>query len=284
MKAMSSVRARPAGRWMKPAATHAILLAYSGVALVPPIIVLFASFKTVPEFFQAPYSLPKTLALSNYSQAWSDGNLPQAFVNSIVVTIVSVFISTSVAALAAYAVVRFRPRFSTWLQLGLIAGLGVPVTVIIIPISVEVRLLGLAGSIAAIAFPYCGLLVPVAFLILVNFIRTIPKELSEAATLDGCTHLQAFWRVELPLLRPALATVAILNGIGVWNDFLLPLVLGNTTELHTVPVAIVQFFGANETSFGELFATVIMASAPAILVYALLSRQFVEGIAQGAVK
>lgn len=160
----------------------------------------------------------------------------------------------------------------------------VPAPVIVIPVFVLMHEFGLTGTLASIFLPYVALCIPLAFLIFFNFLRTIPFELTEAAQLDGCTYGQIFWRVEFPLLRPAIATVVILNGVFVWNDFLLPLVLGTSDSIHTLPVAIVSFFGVYSTSWGLVFASVIMASFPMILLYIVFNRQFIEGITTGAVK
>ena len=265
------------------AGVHVVLVLYSAFAIGPILVTLFASFKSEPSFFTSPYSFPTHLYWSNYSQAWNQGGLLSAFRNSIIVTVVAVFVGGLVSALAAYAVVRLRPRGSALIQTVFLSGYVVPSTVILIPELILVKDIRLVGTIGSIILPYCAFCIPLSFLIFVNFLRTVPAEIAQASYVDGCSHFQAFWRIELPLMRSAIATVAILNGVFVWNDFLLPLVLATKSSIETVPVAIVDFFGTYSTAYGLVFAAVILASLPIIVLYVALSRQFVEGITLGAI-
>ena len=282
-------RSRPAraperANGAKRVATHVVLIAYSAFAVGPILITLFASLKSEPSFFNSPASFPTHLYFANYSQAWNQGDLLVAFANSLVVTVVAVLVSSLFGSMAAYALVRLGARGSPVLQTYFLSGLVIPGVILIIPMFILMDKLGLVGSLGSIILPYCALTLPLSFLIFVNFFRTVPAEVAEAAYLDGCSPFQTFWRIELPLVRPAIATVVILNGIFVWNDFLLPLVLETKSSLYTLPVAIVSFFGTYSTSYGLVFASVILASLPIILLYVLLNRLFVEGITAGAIK
>ncbi len=276
-------RAERASR-TKRALTQVVLIAYSAFAVGPIVITLFASLKSEPSFFSSPASFPTHFYFANYTQAWAQGDLLPAFLNSVLVTVVSVVVSGLVGAMAAYAVVRLRSRRSGLLQSYFLSGLVVPGVVILIPMFILMHQLRLVGTIGSIILPYCALTLPLSFLIFVNFFRTVPFEIAEAAYLDGCSHFRTFWSIELPLVLPAIATVAILNGVFVWNDFLLPLVLETKSSLYTLPVAIISFFGTYSTAYGLVFASVILASAPIILLYIVLNRLFVEGITAGAIK
>ncbi len=264
--------------------THVVLVVYSAFAVGPILLTLFASLKSEPSFFSSPASFPTHLFFSNYTQAWDQGDLLVAFGNSVLVTVVSVLVSGITGAMAAYAVVRLRSRGAGVIQSYFLSGFVVPGVVILIPLFVLMHDLRLVGTIGSIILPYCALTIPLSFLIFVNFFRTVPFSIAEAAYLDGCSHFRTFWSIELPLVRPAIATVAILNGVFVWNDFLLPLVLETKSDLYTLPVAIESFFGTYSTSYGLVFAAVILASAPMILLYVALNRLFVEGITAGAIK
>jgi raffinose/stachyose/melibiose transport system permease protein len=266
------------------AGIQAALILYSAFSLVPILFTVFASLRSDSSFFGSPFSLAGGIALSNYSQAWAQGDLAVGLGNSVIVTVVGVATSTVLGAWAAYAVVRLRPRLRRWMQVLFVGGLVIPGPVIVIPIFLLMHEFGLTGNISSIAIPYMALCLPLSFLIFVNFLRTIPFELTEAGQLDGCGYGQIFWKIEFPILRPAIATVVILNAVFVWNDFLLPLVLGTTNSTHTLPVAIVSFFGVYSTSWGLVFAGVIMASIPVIVLYIFFNRHFVEGITTGAVK
>ncbi len=263
---------------------HGFLIAYSAFAIGPIVVTLFASFKSEPSFFSSPYSFPTHLYFSNYSQAWTQGDLLPAFGNSFLVTIVSILVSSTVGAMAAYAVVRLKARFSGLVQLVFLSGFVVPSVVIVIPVFILMHELRLVGSIGSVILPYCAFTVPLAFLIFLHFFRTVPAELAEASYMDGCSHIQTFLMIELPLLKPAIAAVAIINGVFVWNDFLLPLIIETSSSTYTVPVAIASFFGSYSTSYGLVFASVILASLPVIVLYIVLSRLFVEGITAGAIK
>jgi raffinose/stachyose/melibiose transport system permease protein len=264
--------------------THLVLIAYSIFAVVPVVFIVLASVKSTPEFFGDPFGLPKPVAWSNYSAAWDQGGLLSAFRDSIVVTLGAVVVSTTVSGLAAYAVVRLRPRFPAALQLLFVIGLLVPAPVLVIPMFLLMKYLGLIGSIGSLVVPYIGLTIPLSFLIYVHFLRTVPASLGEAAQIDGASPWRVYWRIEFPLLKPATMNVIILNVVFVWNDFLLPLVLGTKNDLHTLPVAIVSFFGVYSTAYGLVFASVVMAVLPVVLIYVIFSRKFIEGITAGALK
>ena len=271
-------------RWPARALTHGVLFVYALVAVAPVVFIFLASFKSTTGFFESPFGLPKPVMWSNYSNAWNQGDLLTAFRNSLTVAAISIAVSTIVASWAAFAVVRLRPRFSAALQLLFVVGLLVPAPVLVIPMFILMKWLHLIGSIGALIVPYVGLLIPLAFLIYVHFIKTIPETLGEAARIDGASHWQVFWTIEFPLLRPATVTVVILNAIFVWNDFLLPLVLGTQNSLHTLPVAVVSFFGVYSTAWGFVFASVVMAALPVILLYVIFNRRFIQGITAGALK
>jgi raffinose/stachyose/melibiose transport system permease protein len=264
--------------------THVVLGAYSLFAVGPIVITLFASLKSEPSFFSSPASFPTHLFFSNYTQAWDQGDLLVAFGNSVLVTVSAVLVSGLTGAMAAYAVVRLRARHAGAIQAYFLSGLVVPGVVILIPLFILVAKLRLVGTIGSIILPYCALTLPLSFLMFVNFFRTVPFEIAEASYLDGCSHFRTFWSIELPLVRPAIATVVILNGVFVWNDFLLPLVVETKSDLYTLPVAIISFFGTYSTSYGLVFASVILASAPMIVLYIVLNRLFVQGITSGAIK
>ena len=272
-------------RWMAGrAGIQAVLLLYSAFSLIPILFTVFASLRSDSSFFGSPFSLAGGVALSNYTQAWSQGDLADGLLNSVIVTVVGVATSTITGGWAAYAVVRLRPRLRRPMQVLFVGGLVIPGPVIVIPIFLLMHEFRLIGNISSIAVPYMALCIPLAFLIFVNFLRTVPFELTEAGQLDGCSFGQIFWLIEFPVLRPAIATVVILNAVFVWNDFLLPLVIGTTNSTHTLPVAIVSFFGVYSTSWGLVFAAVIMASIPVIVLYIFFNRHFVEGITTGAIK
>jgi raffinose/stachyose/melibiose transport system permease protein len=254
------------------------------IVLIPIILVIFGSFKTVNEFFSTPYGLPKAWDFFNYKKAWNTADLQHAALNSLISTSLGVLFSTILACLASYGLARFAFRANGWIRLAFVAGLVVPVQLIIIPIFIIMRQTGLLGSIWSLVLVYSVLGIPLGVLVMVGFFRALPRDLEEAARIDGASHFQIFWRIMLPLTRPALAAVVILNGVWMWNDFFLGLILLTREDAYTLPVAIMAFRGSYSTEWGLIFASVIISVLPVLIAYVLLSRQFIAGLTAGSVK
>ncbi len=274
-------------RIRKPVSTvawYAVMIAVSLVVLIPIVLVIFGSFKTVPEFFATPYGLPQAFDFFNYQKAWEKADLQHAALNSLISTSLGVFFSTILACLASYGLARFAFRANGWIRLAFIGGLVVPVQLIIIPIFVIMRQTGLLGSIWSLVLVYSVLGIPLGVLVMVGFFRALPRDLEEAARIDGASHFQIFIRIMLPLTRPALAAVIILNGVWMWNDFFLGLILLTRQDAYTLPVAIMAFRGSYSTEWGLIFASVIISILPVLVGYILLSRQFIAGLTAGSVK
>lgn len=263
---------------------HLILIVACLAMLSPILYMVLASFKTIPDFFDRPYSLPLQWEWLNYSRAWEEANIARTFTNSVIVTVLAVVFSTALAAPASYALAQHTKPLSTPLYLLLVGGLLVPVQLIVLPLFILLRQLGLFGTLFSIIMPYTALGLPLAVLTLVRFFSTVPAELSDAARIDGANEWQVFVRIMLPLLRPSLAAVVILNGVWMWNDFFIPLVIATKAETHTLAVGIVSFFGVYSTEWGLVFASVTISALPLIGAYLLLTRQFVAGLSAGAVK
>lgn len=265
-------------------AWHAVMIAVSAFVLVPIVIVFFGSFKTIPEFFSNPYGLPESWMATNYREAWADANLQSAAVNSVISTVFGVGMSTLLAALAAYGISRFTFPGKLWLRLLFIGGLVVPVQLIILPLFILFRQLGILGGLLPLCLVFAVFGIPLATLVLTGFFSLLPKDLEQAARIDGASHLEIFWRIVLPLSRPALAAVIILNGVWMWNDFFLGFILINDPDAMTLPVAIMAFRGTYLTKWGLIFASVIISSVPVVIAYLMLSRQFIAGLTAGSVK
>ncbi len=260
------------------------MIAVCLIVLVPIIMVVLGSFKTVNEFFAKPYSLPETYDFFNYSKAWSEANIQTTLRNSLLVTALSVGISTVFSCLAAYGIARFRFTGRMGLRLLFVGGLVVPVQLIILPIFVILKDLGILGDIRALIAVYSVFGIPLGVLVLSGFFGLLPKDLEDAARIDGASHLEIFWRIMLPLSRPAIAAVVILNGVWIWNDFFLGFILINNRDAETMPVGIMSFRGTYSTEWGLIFASVTISALPVVVAYLLLSRQFIAGLTAGSVK
>ncbi|WDR02653.1 carbohydrate ABC transporter permease [Devosia algicola] len=265
-------------------ARSVFLAILSLMVLVPIAYMVLASFKTVPDFFGNPYGLPGTWAWDNYSRAWRDAHISVTLPNTIIVTAVSVIGSTLLAALIAYGISRKEKPFAMGLYTFFVAGLLVPVNMIVLPLFILIKWLGLFGTLLALIFPYIALGLPLGVLILGPIAATLPRDLISAAQVDGATEWQIFRRIVLPLMKPGLISVAILNGVWMWNEFFIPLIVAFKPESQTMPVGIVSFVGAYSTEWGLVFASVVVSTAPILFAYLLMTRQFQSGLTAGAVK
>jgi raffinose/stachyose/melibiose transport system permease protein len=278
-----AIRRRRPLRWW--AISQWLLLTFIAVVDIIPIVLSFlASFKSNQDFFYNTYALPKVWHFDNYAAAWNDANMGRFFLNSVVVTLGGVVINLICSAPLAYALARYRFRLNGALYIFVVGGLIAPVQLIGISLLQWVKTLHLFNTYFSLIFPYAAFGMPVSVLILSGFFRQLPRELEDAALIDGAGEFTAFLRIMVPLVRPAIATVVIFNGVGIWNDFFLPLVLAYTADIQTLPLGIVLLFGAYSSEWGTIFAAVIIASVPVIVAYFFLTRQFIAGLSAGAVK
>ncbi len=265
-------------------AFHGTMLIVCAFVLIPIVLVMLGSFKTVAQFFSDPYGLPESFDIFNNRRAWDQANIQTTMKNSLLSTGIGVAVSTFLACLAAYGLSRFNFPGRIPLRLVFIGGLVVPVQLIILPIFIMFRQLHLLGDIWALTILYCALGIPLGVLVLTGFFAALPRDLEDAARMDGASHFQVFWRIMLPLTRPALAAVVILNSVWMWNDFFLGFILITEQDSFTLPRGIVAFRGTYSTEWGLIFASVTISIIPVVGAYLLLSRQFIAGLTAGSVK
>ena len=270
--------------WAVRAARHVVLSATSLIVLVPIAYVVIASLKSVPEIFGNPYGLPTEWAWSNYTDAWEQARLGLSLRNSAIVTSVSVGASTLLSAMVAYGLSRRERPLAVVLYVVFASGLLIPVQLIVLPLFVLMRDLGLLGTLLSLMLPFTAMALPIGVLVLTPLFAAVPRDLADAARIDGSSEWVVFSRIMLPLMRPGLASVVILNGVWMWNEFFVPLVIAVRPEIQTVPVGIMSFVGTYSTEWGLIFASVVLATAPAVIAYVLMARQFISGMTAGAVK
>ena len=256
--------------------------------MMPFILVIINSLKRKVNIVKNPLMLidDKGVQLVNYVKAFTEMDFGTAFFNSILVTGVSVFLILLCSSMTAYLFVR-----TNWLACRIffaliVAYMVVPFQVIMIPlVSIYGNIFGILNSRATLIFMNLGFGMGMAIFMCHGFIRTnVPMALEEAAKIDGCTRLQIFFKIILPLMKPILSTITILNTLGLWNDYLLPnLVLGNKA-LYTLPLAIRTFYGTFSNDLGKIMAALVMIVAPIILVYIFLQKYIIGGVVAGAVK
>lgn len=263
---------------------YIVLLVYCLVIFTPFSIIFFNSFKNLREIFLKPFSLPSSFSFKNYALAWEKANLGTAYVNSFIVTLSSVVSILIVSSLIAYALSRYSFPFRRFIYLFIISGLALPARLAIIPIYTMMRELKLTNSLLGLVVIYTATGIPFSVFLLKHFMDMVPKEIEESALIDGATPWKIFSRIILPLSRPALVVVTIVNFVAVWNDFFYPLILINDRSKETVPLAITVFFGEFSQQWHLISTALWIAVFPIIIIFFALSRYFISGITQGAIK
>ncbi|WP_094299128.1 carbohydrate ABC transporter permease [Rhizobium sp. TAL182] len=260
-----------------------VLVALIWVA--PFIFIVFTSLKTPAAVTSTGAFMPPTeLAYDNYSAAWSRGNFANSFLNSVIITVIKVPLGLFLSAMAAYALAKIRLRISKALLLLVVFGTMIPFQVMLAPLFTLVNSFGLIDTYPGVILPYIAFGVPYQVFILHGFFKSIPKELSEAALIDGASHFTIFRRIFLPVCLPVLAALLILDFVSTWNEFAMALVLLQDQHMWTLPLGLMSFQGQFSSNYGQLNAAIVMTVLPATIVYLMFQRYFVSGLTSGAVK
>ena len=263
--------------------TFALELVMVAIALAVafPLYVLTNLAVRRPSDTSSPIRPTTSPTWQNFSQAWEQGRLGGALANSVVVTTASVVIVLAVSALAAYPLARATARWSRGMFLLIMLGLLLPFQLAALPLYQTMRDLGLLGTPWALVLFYSGLQVPFTVFLYVGFLRALPRDFEDAALIDGCTPLQGFRFVVLPMLKPVTVTALVLNVVFVWNDFFTPLLYLSGSGQQTMPVAIAGFVGQYVSSWNLIFAALVISIVPILVVYFALQRSIISGFAGG---
>ena len=264
--------------------TYVILMIWSFFSLAPLSLVLINSFRSNQEIYTDPLALPSGISFDNYVNAWSKASFSRYFFNSLTVTTLSIILGVLLASLAAYPLARkkFVGRF--FLLNLFVAGLLLPAQLGILPVFKLLDRLGLIGSPLGLVIVYAVGSLPLAIVILTAFMRQIPASIEEAARIDGASELRIFRSFILPLSRPALATVAIVQAAPIWNDFFYPLVLLRDKDRYTLPIGLTEFFSQYQSDYGLLFAGLVIVSVPLVLIFIFATKQVIAGLTSGTEK
>jgi raffinose/stachyose/melibiose transport system permease protein len=253
--------------------------------LAPVVFIVFTSLKSNPEVMSSsPFQPPKALEFANYEKAWRRGSFSTTFFNSVLITCIKVPIGLFLSAMAAYVLARIKFTGSRILFLAVVFGTMIPFQVMLAPLFGLVNRLGLLNTYLGILLPYVAFGVPYQVFILYGFFKEIPRELSEAALIDGASHFTIFRRIILPVSLPVLAALLILDFVGTWNEFAMALVILQDKALWTLPLGLMAFQGQHANDYGALNAAISMTVIPAVIVYLIFQRYFVSGLTMGAVK
>ncbi len=254
------------------------------VTTLPFLFLVFTTFKSQTDIYSTPiWALPKTFDLSNYLLVLQ-GSFFTYLRNSVVVVAVSIVITLLMSSMAAFAFARLKFRFSGPLFGLIVAGLIVPVHVTLIPIYLLTRSMGLYDTVFALIGPYVAFSLPISIFILTEFMRQIPREMEESAQIDGCGPVRMFTSIFLPLTMPGLATVAIYNGISMWNEFIFAYVLTSTPAHRTLPLAIWDFQSEHSANMPAILAVVTLTALPLIVAYIFGQERIIKGLMAGSVK
>ena len=268
------------------AIVHAVLLVYTVIALFPIVLVLFNAFKSRKAIFSQPLAPPgpDTFSLIGFDTVLTRSDFGLYFGNSLTVTLATLFLVVFLGAMAAWALSEYSFKGNAVLALYLAVGIMIPIRLGTVSILRLIVSLDLINTLAALILVYTAMGLPLSIFILSEFMRQIPKELKDSARCDGVGEYRIFYRIILPLVRPALATVAVFTMVPIWNDLWFPLILAPGDGTRTITLGVQQFVGQYVTDWNAVLASLTLAIIPVLVLYAFFSRQLIAGLTQGAVK
>ncbi len=265
-----------------------VLLAFTLIVIVPFIWMIVMSVRTTGEILLNPYGLPKVIRWQNYVRLFFDPQIRfyQYYINSIFVTFFSVLFCILLSTLAGYGFgrKRYNFKFRGWIFTMLLFALMLPPQILYIPQFTMMARYGLINTRWSLVLLYAALGMPVSTYIMSTYFSQLPSEIEDAAMIDGCSDWGMFWKVMLPLARPAVSTVILMNSLSFWNELLLSLTMVTKPEMRTLPSAMMMFVGENAADFAMAATSLVAAMLPILILYLLLSEKFIEGMTAGALK
>ena len=290
-----SVRPEPVESRRSPSTTgdkvvgsfsHTIMVIWSLLVIVPLIWVVISSFKTSSEIFASPFALPSKLNFVNYANAWTTAGIGTFFFNSVIVVLGALVVTMLFGSMCAYVLARFKFPGSRAIYYLMLAGLTFPIFLAIVPLFFVLRGVGLLNTLPGLILTYAAFAFPFTVFFLFAFFRSLSASIAEAAAIDGAGEWRTFFLVMLPMAKPGLATVAILNFVGLWNQFLLPVALNTNRDNYVLTQGMAAFASqaGYSVDFGALFAAVVITVVPVLIVYLIFQRQLQGSVSQGTNK
>jgi raffinose/stachyose/melibiose transport system permease protein len=262
-----------------------VLLAFYALLTLYPLYWLFISaFKTNEEFFTRPFSLPQAASFDNMIRAWKLAGMGQAMMNSAVVTVLAMILTLVLGAMCAFAISRFKFRLRGVITAYFLLGMLIPIHSTLVPLFIMLKNIGMLNTHWALILPYTAFELSLAIFLIAAYMTSIPKEVEEAALIDGMGYWGLFLRIILPLSVPGMATVAILAFLRYWNEFAFALVFINSQTLKTLPLSLSIFSDGFGTDYGLTMAAMAIAVVPTIVIYLIFQEQIMKGMVAGAVK
>jgi ABC-type glycerol-3-phosphate transport system permease component len=266
--------------------SHAALIAWSVIVCAPLLWVLMSSFKTTSQIFQSPFSLPTSLTFENYEIAWTTASIGTYFFNTVIVVASALVIVMILGAMCAYVLARFDFRGSRFIYYAMLAGLTFPVFLAVVPLFLVLRNFGVLNTLPGLIITYVAFALPFTVFFLYAFFKTLPQEVAEAAAIDGAGQWRIFFQIMLPMARPGMASVAIFNFLGLWNQFLLPVALNAKQDNYVLSQGMASFASqaGYSVNFGALFAAVVITVMPVLVTYIIFQRQLQGSVSPGLLK
>ena len=262
-----------------------VFLTLLAVIYIAPLLwVVITSLKDDSTLMLSPWAMPDKLMFENYTFAWTAGNLGRATLNSFIVCTITLILSMLFGAMAAYAIAILRWKLAKLTLTYFLIGMMVPVHCVLIPLFIQFSKLKMSNSLIGIIIPYITFSLPITIYILVGFFEGISRELFESACIDGCSVYKMFGTVALPLAKTGFMVTGLMSFVNNWNELLLAMVFISNEAKKTLPVSLTKFVGPYNTNYCQMFAAIVLAIIPTIIVYCMFSNQIVDGLTQGAVK
>ena len=266
--------------------SHVVLSIWAIIVIAPLLWTLMTSFKTTTEIFASPFNLPAKMQFVNYTDAWTTAGIGNFFFNTIFVVGSALVLVMLLGSMCAYVLARFDFPGNRIIYYMMLGGLMIPIFLAIVPLFFVLRNFGLLNTLPGLAITYVAFALPFTVFFLYAFFRQLPYEISEAAAIDGANEWRTFFQIMLPMAKPGLATVAIMNFLGLWNQFLLPVALNTNQKNYVLSQGLADFASSAgyDVNFGALFAAVVITVAPVLVVYVIFQRQLQGSVSQGTMK
>lgn len=265
-------------------AGNMLLAIYALLTLYPLIWLFISSFKSNQDFYGKPFSLPSEWQVENFTKAWKVAGIGTALTNSVIVTAAAMVLTLFLGTLAAYVLARLQFKLKGPIMALFVLGMLIPIHSTLVPLFIMMKKMGILDSHLALILPYTAFELPVAIFVVVAYLTSVPKEVEEAAMIDGNGYWGIFFRIIFPLAVPAMATVAILAFLRFWNDFAFALVFINKQALKTLPLSLSIFSDGFGTDYSLTMAAMAIAVIPTIIIYLIFQEQIMKGMVAGAVK
>ena len=263
---------------------YIVLGLYAITCLYPMVWLILSSFKSNEELFANTWGLPSALEITNYVTAIVQGKIGRYFINSVITSIASVVICVVLASMVSYAITRMQWKLSKMVLRLFLLGMMIPMYATIVPLFSIFNKLDLLNTYISVIIPHVVFGFPMAIFIMAGFMEGIPRELEEAAVMDGANIYQIFGKIIAPITKPSIVTVAVITFIDAWNDLLIPQIFLTSSEKMTLPVGLTEFEGLHTTNYVASIAAVVITVIPSIVVYGILHKNILEGMVAGAVK